>query len=320
MLLKRKTNAERKWNELSDYIKTELEEDQLNELGLINLIDRLNSFRKTHGSKYIDYNEVANLSLSISKNIQETLKSYNKTKLEYLTYGITEFENQKSLFNFDKPYTSPLSPEYYFEKVLFSQIVDINNENAIPFVTVCSWVTEYLKSPLENNKKSDNRFNYCGYFLTFFTLSFVLNYDIEKGYCKYIEIINEFSNTPEIIFLLYYILNNVLFNFLLLKGVYFTDSQKTTGFIQKTIKFYDDIFKPAYEKEKFDEKLLNCSSRFNANMFSVINKIITDNCSEANSDAVLCADFMEAKKIANEELVNSLYLNTKKIAEEISYE
>lgn len=241
----RKERENKFWCDFIKRIQDEVTQDKLKIYGYESLIQDVLTFHKKYGINQVRYHELIVLPRKIADLIYNMIYNgcYNQEDIACLTTYITKREYQKVLFNSECSFKRTTSPEYFFEKVLWTNIIrtelfdnDYIRYNFEEWFKSCFFVIKKNKGK-RKRKKADC----CSYFLTFFALAFMLNLSPKMGYEKYIELINKFENTPEILFLFRYIMFLVLRNLNSVNSTYFNQIN--------TLVSYTDVLKQ-FSKDK----------------------------------------------------------------------
>lgn len=301
----KKRKAKIKWKSLSCSFIEEIDNKDLSQLGVLNIIQKIFDFQKKYGCKYINYSETRNITNYVSMKIQEIITSnhYDSNALEVLTQCVANPKIQKAIFDFSLSFEHQNSPEDYFKNNFWDIIISdkLKNTPQIDKIidNICIWVSK--KAFIYSNKyipfKCGNKirikrqsFNCCAYFLTFFVCSLLFNYDANKGYKKYKDIICSFSNNPEIQFLLFYILYSILQNYIPMSITYY-------GKINNIDYDFTCQVKRDYNDFNFD----GLTPKFEKSLKQNIHKIIFENCPASNFEFYCVIDYT-LEEIAGEKL------------------
>lgn len=240
----RKKRENKFWRNFIKKVQDEVTQDKLTIYGYEALIQDVLIFYKKYGINQARYHELLVLPRKIADLIRNMIydSCYNQEDIASLTTYITKREYQKVLFNSECSFERTTSPEYFFEKVLWTNIVStelFNNDDYIENFN--SWVEScFLVIEKSNRKGQRKNADCCAYFLTFFALVFMLNLSPKMGYEKYIELINKFENTPEILFLFRYIMFLVLRNLNSVNSTYFNQNNALVSYTDVLEQFSDD--------------------------------------------------------------------------------
>lgn len=290
----RKKRENKFWRDFIKRVQDEVTQDKLKIYGYESLIQDVLTFHKKYGINQMRYHELIVLPRKIADLIHHMIYNpyYNQEDIACLTTYITKREYQKVLFNSECSFKRTTSPEYFFEKVLWTNIIrtelfddDYIIDNFKEWFKSCFFV-------IKKNKRKGHRknINCCAYFLTFFTLAFMFNLSPESGYEKYIELIEDFENTPEVLFLFRYIMFLVLRNLISVNCTYFSQKNALASYVNVLERFFND------SDTWFKKDSTHFTLSFEKSVKDTIIKILYENGKDSQNEMYL-AEYTFASKI-----------------------
>lgn len=240
----RKKRENKFWCDFIKKVQDEVTQDKLTIYGYEALIQDVLTFYKKYGINQARYHELLVLPRKIADLIHNMIygSCYNQEDIACLTTYITKREYQKVLFNSKCSFERTTSPEFFFEKVLWANIINTDLFNNDDYIENFNTWVESCFLVIQKSKRKGQRKNAdcCAYFLTFFALAFMLNLPPKMGYEKYIELTDEFENTPEILFLFRYIMFLVLRNLNSVNSTYFNQNNALESYTDVLKQFSHD--------------------------------------------------------------------------------